>query len=266
MNAVELIREGRLAEARTRLAEDLRGAPADPELRALLFKVLAFAGEWDKALKHLDMLELQCRGTLPQVEPYRSLVAAERARAEVQAGRRVPDFLSDPPVYLQDFLAARQALAAGDPAPLAALLPVLEESLGSLSGTFNGEPFGGVLDPDATLIPFLEVFIHDQYLWFPFSAIRELTLEPPATLLDLLWTPARLVTWDGLTTECILPVLYPGSAGHADDAVRLGRRTEWQELCGSFCRGFGQHLFLFGDEEKGILEIREVVFAPPKES
>jgi protein involved in temperature-dependent protein secretion len=36
--------------------------------------------------------------------------------------------------------------------------------------------------------------------------------------------------------------------------------TDWISLGGTFTKGFGQHVFQIGEEEKSILEIREVIF------
>jgi type VI secretion system protein ImpE len=259
MNAVELIRAGKLSEARASLVQDVKGAPADLESRILLFKVLSFLGEWDKARLHLEAIEAQTPTKGGDLSQYKNLIVAERQREEVRLHKRAPEFLSEPPQYLSEFLAARAELASGKGDLFASLLPRLEQQFISVSGTVQGVPFTGLADLDATLLPFLEVFIHDRYLWFPFTSLRELSVFPPASLLDLLWSRARIVTWDGLTTECILPVLYPGSCSNADDQVRLGRMTEW-ETVGGYCRGVGHHLLMVGEEEKGLLELGEVLF------
>jgi type VI secretion system protein ImpE len=258
MIAADLIRAGKLSEARATLVQGVRDEPGNLELRLLLFKVLSFLGEWDKARLHLETVAVTGAGR-PEIPLCLNLLAAEREREEVRLHRRLPEFLTAPPDYLAEFLEARAGLSKGEGERLASLLPVLEQRLGLLSGTVEGVPFDGFIDLDATLLPFLEVFIHDRYLWFPLTSLRELSVQAPASLLDLLWTPARIVTWDGVTTDCVLPALYPGSWSHASEEVRMGRRTEW-EATGGYGRGAGQHLFLVGEEEKGLLELREVVF------
>ncbi len=59
MTAKELIRAGRLSEARSVLIEEVKSAPKDVGKRTLLFQVLAMGGEWDKAMRHLDMISTQ---------------------------------------------------------------------------------------------------------------------------------------------------------------------------------------------------------------
>ena len=57
-----------------------------------------------------------------------------------------------------------------------------------------------------------------------------------------------------------LPGLYPGSSSSADDAIRLGRKTEWIGGDGGTVRGLGRKLFLVGDEARTLLELGEVKF------
>jgi type VI secretion system protein ImpE len=261
MNYTELLRAGRLAEARAELTREVKGAPADLDARTLLFQVLAFQGEWGKAERHLELLTLQAPERSAQFLLYRNLVAAERARAEVARGARIPEFLTEAPPFFQEFLAGREGLVSEEADDFANFLANLEGAQPALRGVADGTPFEGFSDCDARHFWLLEVFIHDRYLWFPFSALRELSIGQPATLLDLLWAPASIVTWDGLTAECYLPVLYPGSAHHENEQVRLGRMTDWLELGGGQQRAAGQHLLQVGTEEKGILELRQVTFA-----
>ena len=93
--------------------------------------------------------------------------------------------------------------------------------------------------------------------------MRELSISSPKTLFDLLWIQARIVTWEGLTINCYLPVLYPDSFAHEDDRVKLGRMTDWISMGGSFSKGMGEHVYQVDGEEIAILEIRDVTFRLP---
>ena len=53
MNPKELVKAGRLTDARHELTELIKAAPADLAVRTLLVQVLLFCGEWAKAEKHL---------------------------------------------------------------------------------------------------------------------------------------------------------------------------------------------------------------------
>jgi type VI secretion system protein ImpE len=262
MNSAELIKNGKLSEARESLVTRIKAAPGDTKARTLLFQVLAYLGEWDKVEKHLEILITQSPETATGVLVYRNLVAAEKIRAEVAAGRQSPDFMTDPPSFLNALLEARRLLVGGDAAAASSLLDSVEEQIQDVSGQAQSEPFSGFSECDATLSGIFEVFVHDRYIWFPLAAVRELSVEQPKTLLETIWAPARIVTWGGLTTECFLPVLYPGSSAVANDQVRMGRMTDWIDLGNGNYRGVGQHLFLVGDQEKSLLELGETTFNP----
>ena len=261
MDAKELIKANRLTEARAQLVEEVKGSPSDPGKRTLLAQVLLFYGEWDKAECHLEILAMQNTSAEIGVQVYRNLVSAERERSEVCAGKRRPAFLGTGPAWLDLYFVAREKLKGGELEAAAELYGEVESQSSGLSGTLDGDEFVGFRDADAFLSPFLEVFVHNHYLWLPFELLRELTIPVPKTLLDTLWTPAGITTWEGLTTRCYLPVTYPLPTGQGEDLVRVGKMTDWQELGGGFFSGRGQHVFLVGEEEKGILEIRELKFA-----
>jgi type VI secretion system protein ImpE len=260
MDTKELIRAGRLQEARARAAEEVKSFPSDTARRTLLFQILAFCGEWDKAERHLDILEQQDPRVETGAQVYRNLMAAERKREEVFQGKARPDRMSRMPEWLEELFLAREKLAAGEAEEAAAILRKIDGQTPSLSGVADGKPFKGFRDADDFLAHFLEVFIHDSYLWFPFDALLEITVSAPKSQIDLLWTPARIASKDGLAAGCYLPALYPGAHGSGDDRIRLGRITAWREPGGGITLAEGQHLFLAGREEKALLETREIVF------
>ncbi|MRR38960.1 hypothetical protein EG829_30805, partial [bacterium] len=242
MDPKELLKAGQLKAARQQLAEHVKANPADTARRTLLFQSLLFCGEWDKAERHLDMLVAQDSRSETGVQVYKNLIAAERERLEVVSGSRRPAFMTPVPPFLDAFFIARQKLLEGKIDDAARVYGEIEEQLPMVSGTLDGAPFKGMKDLDACIPWFLEVFIHERYLWIPFSSLRELSLTTPKTLLETLWTPARIVTMEGLATSCFVPALYPGTASSDDDLVRLGKMTVWEELGDGFYGGRGQHL------------------------
>jgi len=259
MDAKELLRAGKLTAARAQLAEEVKASPSDPAKRTLLFQALLFGGEWDKAERHLDILAAQNSSTETGAQVYKNLITAERKRMEVVSGNRRPEFMTSTPPFLDAFFLAREKLLAGKAQEAAACYRDMEKQLPEITGTLDGVTFKGLTDMDACIPWFMEVFIHDRYLWVPFSSLLELSISEVKTLFDTIWSPARIVTVDGLTTNCFVPVLYPGSPSSSDDLVRLGRMTVWEELGEGFYRGSGQHLLQVGELEKGLLEIRELV-------
>ncbi|MDL1982813.1 MAG: hypothetical protein LWX54_01250 [Deltaproteobacteria bacterium] len=260
MDSKDLIKAGRLSDARKQLTEEVKTKPGDSGRRTLLFQVLAFYGEWDKAERHLDAIGTQDVAVDVAVQVYKNLIHAERERTEVCKLKRRPSFLSETPSYLEMYYAAQTKIGEKNIDEAKLLLDQVEAQRPVISGTVNGKSFTGFKDTDTFLSLFLEAIVHERYVWIPFEAIRELVVSAPKTLFDLLWITTRITTWDGLTMNCYLPVLYPNSFLHEDDRIKLGRMTDWFSLGGQFTKGIGQHVFQAGEEDISILEIREALF------
>ncbi|NOR25965.1 MAG: hypothetical protein GQ542_16570 [Desulforhopalus sp.] len=263
MEIKELIQAGKLAEARLRLVAAVKASPADLASRTLLFQVLCYSGEWDKADFHLEAIAGQDSERGAGALGYRNIVHAEKDRRDVINNNLNASFISDPPEYLNLFLQIRKKLSDEKENEAGELLATLESLRPTISGTVNDTPFVGFCDTDTTLFPFLEVIAHERYLWVPFESIRELSISQPDSLLDLLWIAALITTWEGLTMNCYLPVLYPNSFLHEDERIKMGRMTDWQPLTGAYAQGVGQHVFEVGGKDMAILEIRDIVFNFP---
>ncbi len=261
MDAKELIRAGKLSEARSRLVAEVKAAPGDFGLRTLLFQVLCLLGEWDKAALHLDTVATQDIKSEVAAQAYRNLVHAEKQREEVFTSGRRPAFMPEMPSYAEAFLEVWDLVSKDRVEAAEAAYTSIIEALPLPSGTLNSKPFAGFRDTNSFLSPFFEAFVHDRYVWLPVAAVREITIPPPKTLFDTLWVSCHLTTWEGLAMNCFLPSLYPLSHRHEDDRVKLGRMTDWKSAGGFFVRATGQHVFEVGEEDVNLLEIRELVFA-----
>ncbi|HPI91856.1 MAG TPA: type VI secretion system accessory protein TagJ [Deltaproteobacteria bacterium] len=260
MTAKDLMRAGRLSEARRLLIEEVKSAPTDAGKRTLLFQVLAWGGEWDKAERHLDLISTQDPGRTVGVHDYLDIVRAEKERLKVMALQQQPSFLPEPPAYFTLYMEYLASLQAGSHETAKELIGRIDGLRPQVSGTLNGKPFEGFSDSDARLVAFLEAFVHERYVWIPFESIRELVVYEPKTSFDLIWVTASVTTWAGLSMNCSLPVVYPGSFDHDDEQAKMGRITDWVALGGGFSRAVGQHVFQAGDEDISILDIREVTF------
>jgi type VI secretion system protein ImpE len=133
----------------------------------------------------------------------------------------------------------------------------------TVSGTLNGEPFEALTDADPRIGGRLEVFAAGDYLWIPLEHVTEVTIEPPRRLRDLLWIPAQVRTGPGFQNmelgEVLLPALAPGSWQNADDNVRLGRATVWEDIDEEQVVPVGQKMLLVDGEECPFLEVRSLV-------
>ena len=232
MKAQVLFQAGRLQEAVQALGAELRDNPADARRRTFLFELLCFAGDYQRAEKQLDVLAGDGNQAQLGALLYRAALHATRIREGI--------------------------FEKGDyPAP------PLPDGV-QIAGTVNGKAFESITDADPRIGARLEVFAAGDYLWIPFEHVSSVDNEPPKRLRDLLWTPAIVRTGPAFKGkelgEVLLPVLSPLSGKHPDDAVRLGRSTEWQDHAG-LSVPVGQKLFLVDDEELPILEIRHLEFS-----
>jgi type VI secretion system protein ImpE len=235
MTPRQLLDSGNLTGALKSLTSEVRDNPADAQRRTFLFELLCFAGEFERAEKHLDVLSEGNQAASLGALLYRAALHAERLRHDMFARKEYP--LS----------------SAGAPeAPRAGML--------------NGAQFQTFSDADPRISSRLEVFAAGSYLWIPFEHIESLEIAPPRRLRDLLWAPATIRTGPAFTVrelgEVFVPVLSPFSFAQTDDAVRLGRATIWETTESGDAAPFGQKMFLVDDDEIPVLEIRSLQFTP----
>jgi type VI secretion system protein ImpE len=136
------------------------------------------------------------------------------------------------------------------------------EAAPATAGTLNGEPFQWLADGDARLGPCLEVIVSGRYYWVPFHRIRRMSMEAPGDLRDFVWTPAELIWANGGEAVALIPTRYPGSEAAADPALRLARKTEWQEQSDQTCFGLGQRTLITDTGEAALLDVRSIEFTP----
>jgi type VI secretion system protein ImpE len=260
MKAKDLLDAGQLSALVAELNEEVKRRPTDASLRTFLFEVLCFTGEYQRAERQLDAIGHQSESAGVGVEVYRNLLRAEIARQRCFSAGLRPTFLSAPPPYIQYHLDALDRLREENSAEAGLLLEKSVQSRRPLKGRVEGRAFSSFRDSDDLLAPILEVFARDAYVWFPVEQIVNVTIAAPKYLRDLLWIRATIETTQGSGGEVFVPVLYTGSHLADDDRIRLGRMTDWRLAGDGLTRGLGQRTFLIDDEERGILEVRELEF------
>lgn len=222
---------GQLGAAIEALGVELRNFPADAQRRTFLFELLTFAGDWSRAQKQLDVLAKNGHMAEAGTMLYRSAIEAERVREHM--------------------------FDTGDFPTTAAPSPV--------SGTLNGEPFASIEDADPRLGARLEVIAGGRYLWIPFAHLASVSMPAPARLRDLHWAPAQLRTGPSVADkelgEILLPALSVGAWRHADDDIRLGRATDWEDLPSGDFAPVGQKLLRVDDRLVPLVDVRELVIA-----
>jgi len=231
VNARELFDAGKVREAEQQLTVYLRDHPTDMGQRTFLFELLCFSGDYDRAEKQLSVLAQG--GTQAEMGAvlYYAALHAEKTRHEVFE---------------------RQQFSK-------------DVSVASPGGTLNGRPFQSLRDADPDLGARLEVFAAGAYLWIPFEHLASVEMEPPRKLRDTLWRPAIVTagpSFEGAELgEVLIPAVYPFSWRHPNEAVWLGRATDWAADDEGKEYPSGQKIWLLDGEEVPFLEIRSLEFS-----
>ncbi len=260
MDIKSLILSGNLKQAREQLTTELKQSPSNHALRTMLFQVLLFSGELTKAQNHLDILGSNSQSAQTGHKVYSDLILAEKERREVFQGKKQPSFLPKAPDYWDDYSNAMEHVRKNEYDNALKLIKKVDTHRPEIKGSINGEPFSSFNDTDISLYCFMEIFEYERYLLVPVESIREIIIEPPQSLFDLIWIKGNITTWSNMTIGCFLPVLYPASYLHDDDMVKMGKLTDWKTVCGSFSKAVGQHVYQVGDKDIPILEIRKISF------
>lgn len=256
MTPGDLFKAGRLQDALDAQLLDVKANPGDPNRRLFLFELAAFTGDLDRARRQIDLLKFDVPQLQQAVQMYRGCLDAEQVRRDVFAAKQLPAVLGEAPDHI-----ARRLQAIANPAEAAALLAEANAASNSGKLSIDGKVYDAVRDADDLLGSVLEVFGQGRYLWIPLEQVESLQSHPPRFPRDLLWMPARLVTRGGPAGDVFLPMLYPNSHAHADDAIKLGRATDWLEPAPELIRGAGAKVFLAGNDNVALLDIRELTSA-----
>lgn len=247
--------------ALARLQEDVRARPSDAKLRVFLFQLLCVIGQWDRALNQLKVASELDPLALPMAQMYGEAVRCEAIRREVFDGHKSPMVLGEPEQWLALLIESRLRTGRGETEQSEELRLRAFEEAPTSSGHIDGRPFEWIADADSRLGPVLEAIINGRYYWVPFSRVRELTMEAPEDLRDLVWMPAHLQFHNGGESLALVPARYPGSETSEDGAIALARKTSWAAFADDAYRGLGQRLIATDTGETPFLDIRAITIA-----
>jgi type VI secretion system protein ImpE len=259
-DADALLRDGDLDGARSALIEIVRSQPSNEPARMFLFQLLAIVGDWDRARSQLGLLaQLSPEAQMLSVT-YGQAVDAEKARADVFAGKTQMPVLINDDGWAADLALAIAAFAKGNVAVAEEARDRAFDAAPDTPGSFNGKSFDWIADADGRFGPSFEAIIAGKYGIVPFDAVSRITSEGPEDLRDTIWFPVQIAFKSGLSTAAFLPARYPGSENAADSAERLGRATAWTASDGGEV-GSGQRLWTLSDgEDMGLLSLTSLVF------
>jgi type VI secretion system protein ImpE len=259
MNASELYSAGKLQDAIKAQTDAVKAAPADPAKRLFLFELQVFAGDLDRAKRQIDAVKYDDPGTDAAVAVYRKLLEAETARRKLFQDGVAPQAFGPVADQVKLRIEAVQRLREKNHAEAAAALGRAAEATRAFKGQLNEKPFDGLRDADDLFGGALEVMAHGAYYWVALEDVLAVAANAPRYPRDLIWLPARLTLRDGQEGEVYLPALYPGSHEAADDALKLGRATDWKNETGGPVLGVGCKTFLAGEDPITLLEFRQLV-------
>jgi type VI secretion system protein ImpE len=258
MSAREFFHAGSLDRAIDAASSAVKARPDDSSSRGLLSELLCFAGDFERADTHLDVLGDRHPDLAVGLALFRQLLRAERARRDFFDHGRIPALLEAPAGDTRLRLEASVHIRGGAAPDAARLLAAAESARRHPRGTCNGRPFDDLRDLDDLTASVFEVLTGTgKYYWIPLERVELVEFHPPQRPRDLLWRRCRMVVRDGPDGEVFVPAIYPPAAARSapDDRARLGRMTSWSGADDGPVRGVGLRTFLVGDEARSIMEL-----------
>jgi type VI secretion system protein ImpE len=261
MTAQEQIAAGAPEEALVELQNEIRLRPEDPKLRIFLFQLHCVLGNWSKALLQLQVIAGIDPDTMMLAQIFQPVINCEALRADVFQGTRSPLIFGEPLEWVGPLLKALEHVSRGEFSAAAQLRALAFDAAPASAGTLDGKPFAWIADADSRLGPMLELILDGKYYWVPFCRIRRIALPEPTDLRDLVWVPALFVWSNGGEASGHIPTRYVRTEASTDGALRLARKTEWQESPQETFIGLGQRLLVTDEGEHSLLQCRIIDFA-----
>ena len=266
MRTEEFLQAGQLDNALTALEGEVRAEPANAKLRVFLFQLLSAMGDWQRALAQLNIAAELDAINLLMAQVCRAALNCEVLRAEIFAGKRSPLLFGQPDEWAGLLVQANQMVAEGKYKASQKLREKAFDLAPPVAGSVDGVDFEWIADADTRIGPMLEAIVDGKYYWVPFTAIKQIKIEPPVDLRDVVWIPSYFTWVNGGETAGLIPTRYPNSESSKDSAIKLARKTEWVELPGGSYHGLGQRMFATDKNEFSLLQIRQIDLKHTEES
>lgn len=260
-SAEKYLKEEKVEEALKDLKNSIRKDAANLKLRIFLFQLLCVTGQWERALDQLNVLKNLKGDDALLAQIFQYVVACEPFRAAVFAGKKAPLIFGRPEEWVSFMVQALQEDFEGTPENAKELRKKALDSAPDVSGQINDDSeFQWIMDADSRLGPILEAIFQGKYYWVPMQCLKELTVEEPSDLRDLVWIPATFTWTNGGKIAGYIPSRYPDTETSADNALRLSRKTDWKERANDLWCGLGQRMLATDKNSYPLLEIRKIEF------
>ena len=258
MQAEELLRAGQVKEALEALERQVRSDPTNAKVRVFLFQLLSVLGDWERALTQLNVaVELDSINLL-MAQVCRVALNCEVLRTEIFAGKRSPLIFGEPEEWIGWLIQANQMIAQEKYEASQKLREQAFEAATAVAGSIDNQPFEWISDADSRLGPILEAIFDGKYYWVPFTALKQVQIDPPTDLRDLVWIPAHFTWINGGEATGLIPTRYPDSQTSEDSAILLARKTEWIEQPGELYLGLGQRMLTTDKDDFSLLQVRQI--------
>jgi len=263
MTAKDLLKEGKVDDCLAQLKADIRRHPSDDKLRVFLAQLQCIVGNWDKALVQLKVAAEISADNLLLAQFYSQVINCELLRREIFDGKRTPLVCGEPPTWLGLMVEANNMVAQEKYAAAEQLRNQAFEQAPAVPGSVDGQVFEWISDGDTRLGPVVEAILEGKYYWVPFTTIKQIRVEAPTDLRDLVWVEAHFTWLNGGEATGLIPSRYPDSEKSPDDGVKLARKTEWIERPEGTFLGLGQRMFTTDTGEFSVLQIQDITLNHP---
>ncbi|MET0026313.1 MAG: type VI secretion system accessory protein TagJ [Candidatus Thiodiazotropha sp.] len=258
MQAEELLQQGELEAALDALQQTIRKEPSNAKWRTFLFQLLCITGDWQRALNQLKVsADLDSIG-IPMAQTYHEAIRCELFRKEVFDGLRSPLIFGDPPEWTALLVEALRLTGQGDYAQAEILRQQAFDQAPTTAGQIDDQPFEWIADADPRIGPVVEAIVNGRYYWIPVQRLKQVSIDAPEDLRDLVWVPAHLTFENEGEAVALLPARYPGTEAIQDSSLKLSRKTEWQQLHEELYTGLGQKMLATDQDEYPLLGVRQI--------
>lgn len=249
-----------MSEAVAAALQEVKENPGDLAGRTLLFALLCFEGDLDRARRQIDVVGNQT--ALSEAPIYSGLLAAEELRRKVLVEGQRPKFFEEPPARLELHLQAICRIAGKQAAQAVALLEQAEEQRPEFAGSLNDVAFDDFADANDITRSIFEFQQGRDYYWAAFDQLAhiQVLMPEPVRPRDLCWAPCQIIFKSGATQRGFTPVLYVDTWRASAEGVKLGHQTTFTEQGGVF-GGFGRKQFVAGDADPTVFDLKDVTFA-----
>ncbi|CAN5605435.1 N/A [soil metagenome] len=254
MTPTAALADNRLSDA-IRLQSDIVNQNGDAAGRLFLVELLAVAGDYPNAWRHLNAIESH------DEEWPRSRRHFRRMLKLLSLRRRglVPQFLSVPAQHAKYRRLLQRAVHREETRNIVRLLDRADDRSPYLIGHVDGREFEGLRDADDRFGSVLEAFVEGEYVSIPLEQIRRIVIAPAVNLLD---RAVRAVTIRLVSKEefgAMVPLTYPAHYELPDeDSLALGLDTDRCEEHGGITTARGGKLLLTEAEEVFLGECQQI--------